>query len=66
MAKPDLQATYVDPSTGNLRRLKGKLGLGQAMENLVEAADDSAADTAGVPVGGLYHTAAGVVHVRLT
>lgn len=65
MAKPDLQRTYVD-TDGNLKRLKGKLGLGEALENLVEAADDSAAATAGVPVGGLYHTAAGVVHVRLT
>lgn len=55
MAKPDLQDVYVDPNDGTLRRLKGKLGLGVALDNLVDAADDTAAGAAGVPVGGLYH-----------
>ena len=55
MAKPDLQAVYVDPTDGDLRRLDGKLGLKVATANLVDAADDNAAATAGVPVGGLYH-----------
>lgn len=65
MAKPDLQAVYVDPNDSTLRRLKGKLGLGVALDNLVSAANDGAAATAGVPIGGLYHTA-GAVKVRLT
>ncbi len=65
MAKPDLQAVYVDPSDGDLRRLDGKLGLKVAFENMVSASGDSAAEAAGVPVGGLYHTA-GAVKIRLS
>lgn len=65
MAKPDLQAVYVDPSDGDLRRLDGKLGLKVAFENMVAAANDGAAESAGVPVGGLYHNS-GVVQVRLS
>lgn len=64
MAKPDLQAVYVDPNDSTLRRLKGKLGLGVALDNLVSATNDSNAEAAGVPIGGLYHTS-GAVKVRL-
>ena len=64
MAKPDLQPVLVKPSDGTLRRLDGKLGLAVALDNLVSAANDSAADSAGVPIGGLYHTS-GAVKVRL-
>ncbi|MCI0527721.1 MAG: hypothetical protein L0Y56_09800 [Nitrospira sp.] len=63
MAKPDLQAVRSKPSTGSLYRDDGKLGL--AVNSIPSAADDSAAATAGVPIGGLYHTA-GAVKVRLT
>ncbi len=65
MAKPDLQPVYVKPDDGVVRRLKGKLGLAPAFDNLVDAANDSAAATAGVPIGSLYHTS-GAVKVRLT
>jgi hypothetical protein len=65
MAKPDLQAVYVDPSDGNLRRLDGKLGLKVAFENMVAASGDSNAEALGVPIGGLYHIT-GTVHVRLS
>ncbi len=65
MAKPDLQAVYVDPSDGDLRRLDGKLGLKVAFENMVEANSDGNAANAGVPVGGLYHDS-GDVKIRLT
>ena len=65
MAKPDLQAVYVDPSDGDLRRLDGKLGLKVAFENMVSASGDVAAASAGVPVGGLYHTS-GAVKIRLS
>ncbi len=65
MAKPDLQPLYVKPDDGVTRRLDGKLGLAPAFNNLVDAANDSAAATAGVPIGGLYHTS-GDVQVRLT
>jgi hypothetical protein len=54
MAKPDLQDVYVDPASGDLRRLAGKLGLEVALGNLPSATDNSSAATAGVPVGGLY------------
>lgn len=69
MAKPDLQALYVKPDDGVARRLSGKLGLAAAFDNLVDAADDSAAGVAGVPVGGLYRdstaTPTNVVRVRV-
>jgi hypothetical protein len=65
MAKPDLQKVYVKPDDGVVRRLDGKLGLAAAFDNLVNAANDTAAATAGVPVGALYHNA-GAVRVRLT
>ncbi len=65
MAKPDLQALYVKPDDGVARRLDGKLGLAPAFDNLVDAANDSAAAIAGVPVGAFYHTS-GAVKVRLT
>jgi hypothetical protein len=54
MAKPDLQAVYVDPNDGQMKRLKGKLGLGQALENVIIAANEAAAITAGLAVGGLW------------
>ena len=57
MAKPDLQAAYVDPKTGQIKRLKGKLGLGVSnMDSLTAAADDTAAASAGVLIGELYRT----------
>ena len=55
MAKPDLQAVYVDPTDGDLRRLDGKLGLKVAFENMIDAANDGNAESSGVPIGGLYH-----------
>ncbi len=70
MAKPDLQQVYVKPDDGVIRRLDGKLGLAAAFDNLVDAANDGAAATAGVPVGGLYRdstaTPTNVVRVRVT
>ncbi|KKL00325.1 hypothetical protein LCGC14_2628800, partial [marine sediment metagenome] len=54
MAKPDLQSVFVDPSNGQLKRLKGKLGLAEALENVIVAANESAAKTAGLPVGGIW------------
>jgi len=65
MAKPDLQRVYVKPDDGTTRRLDGKLGLATAFDNLTDAADDTAAATAGVPIGSLYHNS-GAVRVRLT
>jgi len=65
MAKPDLQPVYVKPDDGVTRRLDGKLGLAVAFDNLTSAANDTAAEAAGVPIGGLYHTS-GAVKVRLT
>jgi hypothetical protein len=65
MAKPDLQKVYVKPDDGVVRRLKGKLGLAAAFDNLVNAADDVAAAAADVPIGALYHNA-GAVRVRLS
>lgn len=58
MAKPDLQEVRIDPTTGDLRRLKGKLGLSQdtRFQELIEAADDTAATASGIPQGGLYRT----------
>lgn len=54
MAKPDLQLVYVNTSSGNLKRLKGKLGLAEAFENLLTANGPGDAAASGVPVGGLY------------
>ena len=54
MAKPDLQAVYVDPNDGQLKRLKGKLGLAQALENIIVAANEGAAITAGLKIGGVW------------
>ena len=65
MAKPDLQAVYVDPRDGDLRRLDGKLGLKVAFENMVSASGDVDAANNGVPIGGLYHTS-GTVKIRLS
>ncbi len=65
MAKPDLQRVYVKPDDGVMRRLDGKLGLAAAFDNLIDAANDPAAATAGVPIGSLYHNS-GAVRVRLT
>jgi hypothetical protein len=57
MAKPDLQQVRINPSTGALKTLKGKLGLAESrLDQLTDAADDAAAASAGVPVGGLYRT----------
>lgn len=65
MAKPDLQAAFVDPTTGQIKRLKGKLGLGVSnMNNLTDAANDGAADSAGVAIGELYRNGS-VIQVRV-
>jgi len=66
MAKPDLQQVRVNPSNGELSRLDGKLGLSKdtRFQALTDAADDSAANTAGVPVGGLYRTGS-ILKVRV-
>ncbi|RLB95396.1 MAG: hypothetical protein DRH90_25550 [Deltaproteobacteria bacterium] len=65
MAKPDLQPVYVDPNDGQLKRLKGKLGLGVSnLNNLPEHNDDTAADGGGIPVGGMYRTGS-VIKVRV-
>ena len=69
MAKPDLQEVFVNTRTGDLKGLKGKLGLGEALANLVGAADDTAAAASGVPLRGLYYdsdTNPGMVRVRLS
>lgn len=63
MAKPDLQAVYVRPDDGNLRRLDGKLGLARAFENLPEFADNAAAISGDLEIGDLYRTSAGSVQV---
>ena len=54
MAKPDLQAVFVTPGKGQLKRLKGKLGLGAALENLIVADDEAAAIVLGLEVGGIW------------
>jgi hypothetical protein len=51
-------ADVLDSAIGNLRK-------GILPTVLTSAANDAAAATAGVPVGGLYHNA-GAVRVRLT
>ncbi len=59
MAKPDLQPVYVDPNDGQMKRLKGKLGLGtSALNQLPDAANDAAAALLDpvVAVGELYRT----------
>ncbi len=53
MAKPDLQAVFVD-TNGQPKRLKGKLGLAQALGNIIVAADESAAIVLGLKVGGIW------------
>ena len=53
MAKPDLQAVYVD-TKGQPKRLKGKLGLGQALANIIVAANEAAAIVLGLQVGGIW------------
>lgn len=54
MAKPDLQPAYVSTATGDLKRLKGKLGLGEAFENIIVANGPLDAAASGIPVGGIY------------
>lgn len=54
MAKPDLQQVYVNTSTGDLKRLDGKLGLAEAFGNLLTANGPGDATLSGVPIGGLY------------
>jgi hypothetical protein len=63
MAKPDLQAVYVNPNDSTLRRLKGKLGLGHAFDNLPVFADNAAAISGDLENGDLYRTSLGAVHV---
>ena len=53
MAKPDLQRVYVDTS-GQPKRLKGKLGLAQGLGNIIVAADEAAAIVLGLQVGGIW------------
>lgn len=66
MAKPDLQQVRVNPTTGELRRLDGKLGLSEDTRfgSLEDAADDPAAAAAGVAVGALYRTGS-ILKVRV-
>jgi hypothetical protein len=65
MAKPDLQNLKVAPKTGRIRRDDGKLGLADAnLHNLPDAANDGAAATAGVAIGGLYRNGS-VLMVRV-
>ena len=65
MAKPDLQPVYVDPNDGQLKRLKGKLGLGVSSLNELPAfADDSAADSGGLKIGEMYRTGS-IIKVRV-
>jgi len=54
MAKPDLQAVYVSPTDGQLKRLKGKLGLAPAFDNIIVADDENAAILLGLQVGGVW------------
>ncbi len=54
MAKPDLQPVYLNTTTGDLKRLKGKLGLSPAFDNLLTAAGPGDAAVSGVPIGGIY------------
>lgn len=54
MAKPDLQQVYVDPRDGQPKRLKGKLGLAQALDNVIVATSEGNAITAGLEVGGIW------------
>jgi len=55
MAKPDLQALRVAPTTGRVHRDDGKLGLADAnLHNLPSATSNATAATAGVAIGGLY------------
>jgi hypothetical protein len=63
MAKPDLQAVYVKPDDGNLRRLDGKLGLALALENLPVHADSATAKATGLEVGTLFRTTLGALLV---
>ena len=65
MAHTDLQPVYVKPGSGGIRRLDGKLGLAAAFDNLIDAANDTAAESAAVSVGEFYHTSC-AVNVRLT
>lgn len=65
MAKPDQQHVRVTPA-GELLRDKGKLGLELAFENLLTAADDTAATSSGVALGGLYiNSGTGAITRRL-
>ena len=65
MAKPDLQGLSVSPKTGRIRRDDGKLGLADSsLNNLPNAANDGAAATAGVAIGGLYRNGS-VLMVRV-
>jgi hypothetical protein len=63
MAKPDLQAVYVDPNDSTLRSLKGKLGLGRAFDNLPVFANNAAALSGDLVNGDLYRTSLGAIHV---
>ena len=65
MAKPDLQQVRMDPSTSEMRRLDGKLGLSAdtRFQLLPDATDDVGATAAGVAIGGLYRTGS-VLKVR--
>jgi len=64
MAKPDLVDMYVTAS-GQIFKDDGESSLAPAFRVIPIAADDSGANTIGVPVGGIYSTSAGVLHVRL-
>ena len=68
MAKPDLQRVYVNTTTGDLKRLKGKLGLAGAADNLVvvSGSDDGDAAASGVPLRGWYVGSDSAVRVRLS
>ena len=57
--------THLNANADVLDAAIGALRLGVLPTVLKSAANDAAAATAGVPVGGLYHNA-GAVRVRLT
>jgi hypothetical protein len=68
MAKPDLQQVFVDPRDGQPKRLKGKLGLAQALDNVIVATSEANAISAGLEVGGIWvdSSADNVVKFRIS
>ncbi len=56
MAKPDLQPVYANPVTGQLKQLKGKLGLAVTSLDQLEDHVNDAAAAATIAIGELYRT----------